>query len=93
MPSTLPADKSYPAFRGTMEPDLYFFGFDLTVDQLTGQAADGTTTTGHYIVIQEQPTEPRFGLDVGTDTGAAMPPAPGRRSAARCAAAGAELGA
>jgi hypothetical protein len=71
MPSTLPSDESYPAFRGTMEPDLFFFGFDLTVDQMTGQAADGTTTLGHYIVIQEQPTEPRFGLDVGTETGAA----------------------
>ena len=71
MPSTLPADESYPAFRGTLDPDLYFFGFDLTVDQMTGEAADGTRTPGHYIVIQEQPTEPRFGLDVGTDTGTA----------------------
>jgi len=71
MPSTLPADESFPAFRGTMEPDLYFFGFDLTVDQMTGQAADGTRALGYYIVIQEQPTEPRFGLDVGTDTGGA----------------------
>jgi hypothetical protein len=71
MPSTLPADESYPAFRGTMEPDLYFFGFDLTVEQMTGEAADGTTTPGFYIVIEEQPTEPRFGLDVGTDTGGA----------------------
>jgi hypothetical protein len=24
---------------------------------------------GYFIVIQEQPTEPRFGLDVGTPTG------------------------
>ena len=26
---------------------------------------------GYYIVIQEHPTEPRFGLDVGTPTGSA----------------------
>jgi len=26
---------------------------------------------GYFIVIQEQPTEPRFGLDVGTPTGSA----------------------
>ena len=41
-----------------------------------GRADDGPgrrrhDDPGHYIVIQEQPTEPRFGLDVGTDTGAA----------------------
>ena len=34
------------------------------------------------IVIQEQPTEPRFGLEVGTDTGVGHPPA-GRPAAER----------
>lgn len=67
-PSTAPTDESYPAFRGSMEPDLYFFGFDLEVDDVIGVSGDATRP-GYYIVIQEQPTEPRFGLDVGTDTG------------------------
>jgi hypothetical protein len=66
-PSAVASDESYPAFRGSLDPDLTFFGFDLTVAQVIG---DGTQA-GYYVVIQEQPTEPRFGLDVGTDTGTA----------------------
>jgi hypothetical protein len=61
-----------------MEPDLSFFGFNLPTAAVTG--SDGTP--GYYIVIQEHPTAPRFGLDVGTPTGgvshlgiAAGPPA------------------
>ncbi len=66
-PSADPADETAPAFRGTLGEDLSFFGFDFTPDQATG--ADGSA--GRYIVIAEHPTEPRFGLDVGTDTGGA----------------------
>ncbi len=62
-----PEAEVFPAFRGTMQPDVSFFGFDLTVPQVVGGAGDD----GYYIVIQEQPTEPRFGLDVGTPTGSA----------------------
>ncbi len=51
-----------PAFHGTLQPDISFFGFDFSTDAATG--ADGSA--GHYIVIQEHPTEPRFGLDEGT---------------------------
>ncbi len=61
-PSPDPAREAYPAFRGSIPPDVTFFGFDLTVDQMVGGGAD----PGHYVVIQEQPTEPRFGFDVGT---------------------------
>jgi len=56
-----------PAFSGSMQPDVSFFGFDLTTAQATG--ADGKA--GYYIVIQEHPTEPRFGLDEDTPTGGA----------------------
>ncbi len=66
-PSTHAADEKTPAFRGTLDPDIAFFGFDFDEDEATG--ADGSA--GRYIVIQEHPTEPRFGLDVGTDTGSA----------------------
>ena len=31
----------------------------------------GGNGAGHYIVIQEQPTEPRFGLNVGASLGGA----------------------
>lgn len=63
-PSADPADEVHPAFRGSMEPDVSFFGFDLTVHQVTGDRRHA----GYFIVIQEQPTEPRFGLDAGTST-------------------------
>ena len=63
------AAELYPAFRGSMDPDVSFFGFDITSDQAvgTGTGAD----QGYFIVIQEQPGEPRFGVDVGTPMGAA----------------------
>jgi hypothetical protein len=63
-PNIDPTEEVYPAFRGTMPPDVAFFGFDLTTDQVLGDL----TTGGYYIVIQEHATEPRFGLDVGTAT-------------------------
>jgi hypothetical protein len=73
-PSTNPAEEVHPAFRGSMQPDVSFFGFDLTVDQVVGSGggsgvASSAGQAGYFIVIQEQPTEPRFGLDVGTPVG------------------------
>ncbi len=64
-PDLEPAHERFPAFRGEMKPDVSFFGFDIT--PAAAQGADGTA--GFYIVIQEHPTEPRFGLDVGTPAG------------------------
>jgi hypothetical protein len=46
-----------PVFAGFLEPDLVFVGFDLDVTEAL--AGDGL-----LFVLQEQPTEPRFGLDV-----------------------------
>src|SRR6476619_3008754 len=43
-PDIDPDKEVYPAFRGTMPPDIAFFGFDLTPDQVQG---DGTTA-GYY---------------------------------------------
>jgi hypothetical protein len=64
-PDLDPAHERFPAFRGEMRPDVSFFGFDIT--PAAAQGTDGTA--GYYIVIQEHPTEPRFGLDVGTPAG------------------------
>ena len=61
-PDLDPARERFPAFRGEMKPDVSFFGFDLT--PAAAQGVDGSA--GFYLVIQEHPTEPRFGLDVGT---------------------------
>jgi hypothetical protein len=63
-PSPDQADEKPPIFRGSIPTDVSFFGFDLSIAQATG--ADGGP--GYYVVVEEHPTEPRFGLDVGTDT-------------------------
>jgi hypothetical protein len=48
-----------PLFRGRIDPDITFLGFDLTEAVARGDEAD----PGWFFVIQEQPTAPRFGLD------------------------------
>jgi hypothetical protein len=55
-PSTDPAAESHPAFRGTLQPDVTFLGFELTPKQVL----EGD---GYFFVLQQQPTEPRFGMD------------------------------
>jgi hypothetical protein len=54
-----------PLFRGLLLPDVTFIGFDLTVAEARGD----TGGAGWWFVIAQQPTEPRFGLDI-----AAFPP-------------------
>lgn len=51
-----PLEEAHPVFRGTLNPDVTFLGFDLTRSKLT-------TDGNWYFVLQQQPTEPRFGLD------------------------------
>jgi hypothetical protein len=55
--SSAPAAERHPLFRGTLNPDITFLGFDLTKKQATADP-------GWFFVIQQQPTEPRFGMDV-----------------------------
>ena len=60
----------YPIFRATQSPDITMLGFPLTEDQVRG--ADQPANGGHpgwFFVLQEQPTEPRFGMDVATTYG------------------------
>lgn len=66
VPSSDEADEAHPMFRGALPPDVNFFGFDIPVKRMVGSDSD----EGYFIVIQEQPGEPRFGLDVGTPVGA-----------------------
>jgi hypothetical protein len=65
---TLAAEQRAPVFGGRLSPDVSFFGFDLSVEQARGPAGD----PGWFFVFQEQPGEPRFGLDVSAPAG---PPA------------------
>jgi hypothetical protein len=47
-----PQDQQYPSFRGRLDPDVLFAGFELSDEP-----------AGWYFVLQEQPSEPRFGMD------------------------------
>jgi hypothetical protein len=54
-------DEKHPLFRGTLKPDVTFLGFDLTRQKVLGDP-------GWFFVIQQQPTEPTFGLDAADFT-------------------------
>ena len=58
-PSKDSADEKWPVFHGAMQPDIAFFGFNLTAAQVAGTHGK----KGYYLIIQEHPTEPRFGVD------------------------------
>lgn len=59
----LTTQERYPLFRGSAPPDVVFFGFDLTEDVARGLDSD----PGWFFVIQQQPGEPDFGLDMPKD--------------------------
>jgi hypothetical protein len=54
-----PPPDIFPIFNGAMEPDVNFVGFPLTPAAAIGSGSN----PGYFVVIQEHPTEPRFGLD------------------------------
>jgi hypothetical protein len=47
--------EKHPIFFGRVEPDVAFFGFDLAAEDARGNP-------GWFFVLQEHPSEPRFGL-------------------------------
>jgi hypothetical protein len=49
-----------PLYQARPEDDIFFFGFDLTIDEAKGTGGD----PGWYFVLQERPGEARFGLEV-----------------------------
>ena len=59
----LTTQERYPLFRGSAPPDVVFFGFDLTAAAARGTDPD----PGWFFVIQQQPGEPDFGLDLPKD--------------------------
>ncbi len=59
------ADVRLPLYRATVEPDIFFVGFDLTETEAHGGTGDvDTDPAGWFFVIKERPGEPRFGLDL-----------------------------
>ncbi|RDC62471.1 hypothetical protein [Adhaeribacter pallidiroseus] len=71
-----------PLYEAKVDPDIYFFGFDITACAAKGGAgkpdqpvnpacADANIPwddPGWFFVIKERPGEPRFGLDIASDT-------------------------
>jgi hypothetical protein len=55
------SDERYPLFRGTIPPDMTFLGFNLTAADARGGTA--AAPDGFFFVFQQQPSEPRFGLE------------------------------
>ena len=54
-----------PLYEAKVDPDIYFFGFDLTAEKARGgKIVDGEENPGWFFVIKERPGEPRFGLDL-----------------------------
>lgn len=55
-----------PLFEAKVEPDIYFFGFDLDDEEARGTLNPTSTgnNSGWFFVIKERPGEPRFGLDI-----------------------------
>jgi hypothetical protein len=60
-----PRDERYPLFRGVLPGDINFFGFKLSVDEARSDPSTGQQ--GFFFVFQEQPSEPRFGLEPNED--------------------------
>lgn len=57
-----------PLYHAKVEPDIYFFGFDLNVKEAKGDSGENENDKpGWFFVIKERSGEPRFGLDVPGD--------------------------
>jgi hypothetical protein len=67
-PTRLGTKEAHPLFRGRLDPDITYIGLNVTEEDARGEP-------GWFFVLQEQPTSPRFGLDVSRDPGLA-PDAP-----------------
>lgn len=64
-----------PMYSAKVDPDIYFFGFDLTVPQAKGEKTPETPTlnnAGWFFVIKERPGEPRFGFDITATDGSSQ---------------------
>jgi hypothetical protein len=67
----------YPAFGASVNPDISFIGFDISIDEAKGNVKEeteaekarlGNTGLGWYFILKEIPGEPRFGLDTAGGT-------------------------
>jgi hypothetical protein len=64
-----------PLYAAKVDPDIYFFGFDLTVPEVKGENAPESpnfANAGWFFVIKERPGEPRFGFDITATDGSSQ---------------------
>ncbi|WP_421796712.1 hypothetical protein [Haliscomenobacter sp.] len=53
-----------PLYEAQVQPDIYFFGFDLTAEVALGESGENPDDdAGWFFVLKERPGDPRFGLD------------------------------
>jgi hypothetical protein len=57
----------YPVLRGRLEPDLVYFGVQLSADDARGTEppSDPSKPAGYFVVFEQHPTAPHYGLDDG----------------------------
>lgn len=58
-----PNNFKYPAFRGELPPDISFLGFQIKGSEAIGNSDIAANQPGWFLAIEQQPTEPRYGLD------------------------------
>lgn len=57
-----------PLYEAKVDPDIVFFGFDLTVEEVQGGTGNHESDLpGWFFIIKERPGEPQFGLDIEGD--------------------------
>jgi len=70
---SLGTEERRPLFSGALPPDVVFCGFDLGTAEALGSTEPGGDP-GWFFVLQEQQSEPRFGLDLPPGTGTPSKP-------------------
>jgi hypothetical protein len=60
----LTTNEIHPLFRAEVPPDITFFGFNLTKEQVLGSPDPAQKKPGWFFVLKERPGEPRFALDL-----------------------------
>jgi hypothetical protein len=57
-----------PLYEAKADPDIYFFGFDLTIAEAKGDPGTNPgDDPGWFFVLEQRPGEPRFGLELTRD--------------------------
>jgi hypothetical protein len=64
-----PGKVKTPLYEAKVDPDVYFFGFDLTAEEAKGGPGASEDDAGWFFVIKERPGDPRFGLDIEREAG------------------------